>query len=118
VVHCRPGRLPPQDAQCSVLTDGTIPPPPDLLEPGVFPLVVPPGPALPDADEDAVDVAGLAGEHAATETVTTKAAGVATATATLRENDMVSILPPRMHNFCQQDATGLVTGHHSTGRDP
>jgi len=80
--------------------------------------VVPPGPALPDEGEGAGDVAGLAGEHAVTETVMTRAAGAATAVATLRENDMVSILPPRMHNFCRQDATGLVTGHHSTGRNP
>jgi hypothetical protein len=87
-----------------------------------FPLAVPPAPALPDEDEDedagAGVVAGLAGEQAVTETATTKAASVATTAAPLGENDMVSILPPRMHNFCRQDATGLVTGHHSTGRNP
>jgi hypothetical protein len=84
-----------------------------------FPLAVPPAPAPPDEDEDAGagDVEGLAGEQAVTETVTSTVASVAAAAAPLRENDMVSILPPRMHNFCRQDATGLVTSHHSTGRN-
>jgi hypothetical protein len=92
------------------------------LPPAAFPLAVPPASAFPDEAEDedvgGGDVAGLAGEQAVTETVTTKAASVAAAAATLRENDMVSILPPRSHNWRRQDATGLVTGHHSTGRDP
>ena len=86
---------------------------------------MPPAPAFPDEAEDedvgggdVADVAGLAGEQAVTETVTTRAASVAATAATLRENNMVSILPPRSHNWRRQDATGLVTGHHSTGRNP
>ena len=90
-------------------------------EPAAPPLEVPPAvPALPDEDEDAGAGAGagLAGEQAVTAAATTSAASVPVVAATLRENDMVSILPPRLDNFWRQDATGLVTGPHSTGRNP
>ena len=88
-------------------------------EPAAPPLAVPPAvPAVPDDDAGAGEGAGLAGEQAVTDAATTSAANVPVVAATLRENDMVSILPPRLDNFWRQDATGLVTGPHSTGRNP
>jgi hypothetical protein len=95
-----------------------IPLAPESGEPAPVLAEPPAAPAGPDEDAAPGDGAGLVGEQALTEAATISAASEAAVAATLRENDMVSILPPRSHNFRRQGATGLVTGHHSTGRNP